>query len=418
MGLRDPRELGIRRPARRRNGVDGFGPWGGMVLNGDPASQPPNRPRHLENFRIVGGNYRPRPGVTPFNIDPLQAADAKITSLVDFQVNQKKLYMSMDGCPGISTTIGSSVNWADTEDSVFLTPGIYYSSSVNLASLAVFDGRVYFGVDSVLKAFTLIQPPYGDSTLNVSGVEQSEVINTFVGYTVSFLEAFDGKLFIGLYSGAPGTSKIAVWDGLTIHDGLLGTTADNTGINKPTWMTRWRDKLVIGNDTQDILIRDPGDVPGTYATVAIAAWHTYQMTSYRDNLYLVGGGNTLKKYDGAAITNHVIANAEIVSLSQPGSVFGNMYYGYRAPPANAPTRGRIGKLDSAGTFTDAWKIFSVDEVSGALYVRTLNEYRGVLAAGVTNSFGLLMMFSPDQATSGTYVQQNGDGGDINMAIVA
>ena len=406
--IRDPKERGSRRPAVRRNGVGGFDGWGGMVLTGDPASIPANRIRHGENVRFVGGNLKPRPGVEAFNSVAIHATDARILSLVDFQVAPTKLYLSLDGCPGISSSVGSSINWFDTEQEDEFSTGLYYSSATNNPVIGTFDGRVFIGVDSVLKAFTLIQADYGTEGIDVSGVEQAEVIWTFSGMTITFLKEFDGKLFIGLNNGAGG-GQVAVWDGLTLF------TDDGTGaISVPSAATVWREQLAMAFIDEDLMFRPVGDSPATWSTVVAAAMPAVGsgLTSYRDALYWVGGGTSIFKYDGSAVTTpKTIASAEIVSIAP---AFGFLYYGWKTG-ANVAT---LGQMNSSGTFTDSHKTFTA-EVATARYPRTLKLYRGKLAVGLnTSASGARLLLSPGSTTSGTYTIENPNSGDISQMIAA
>lgn len=389
----------------RRNGVEGFPGFRGMWLNGDAASTPIDRLRRAENVRFVGGNLRPRPGVEAFNSVAIHATDARILSLVDFQVSPLKIYMSLDGCPGISTTVGASVNTYDSEVGTPFGPGTYYTAATNNPVFGLFDGRVFIGVDSVLKAFTLIGGDYDDNALELAGFEQAEVIWTFSGYVITFLETFDGKLFIGLDDGA-GAGKIAVWDGLSMF------TDDGTGvIATPTAATPWREKLVVGFETAGLLVRSVGDSPGTWVAVVAAALPAVDIVSYRDAVYWVGGATKLNKWDGTTVsTPKTIAGAEIVSVA---AEFGYLFYGYKSS-GNAAI---IGRLDSAGTFADTHKTLS--EVATARYPRTMRKYRGSLAVGLnTSATGARLLISPGTNTAGTYVVTNPSAGDISNMLVA
>lgn len=413
MGYRNQQELGERRPVQRRNGLGDFPGHGGMFLNSEPVSQPPNRPSLLENLRIVGGTYVPRPSVRTFNSEPLHDPLAKIVALTDFQVIAKKLYVSLDGCPGVSTVLGTSINWVDTDDYLPFSAGVYYPSS-GTAVMGVFDGRMFIGNDSDLKAFTLIQPAYGQETLFTSGFEQAEAIASFPGFTIRTLCEFDGKLFIGLDAGI-GASKVAVWDGTTIHDGTNGTTADLTAIDPPSKMVVWRDKLAMGFSTANLRLRSSGDVPGTWAAaVVIAAFPIIDMVSYRDNLYMVASGVDLKKYDGAAVTTPKTLGAGSF-LYALGVAFGFLFYGYQRAAA---LHAVMGRMDSAAVFLDTHKVFASLETPNSLRVRAIAEYRGSLYAAVINPGGALVMSSNGTDTAGTYVQQNPSGGDANQFLVA
>lgn len=375
----------------------------GMRVNADPASNSPAQPRHLDNWRIISGIYVPRPGMTKFNTVALTGA---VKSLVDFQVGPKKLYLAMDGCPGVSTSVGTSVNWFDTETQDGFGPGIYDAGATADSIMATFDGRVYFGSGDTLLAFTLIEIPYGGDQLHFSGQGQSEKIWTFTGFTISSLCAFDGKLYIGLDNGA-GASKISTWDGLTIIDDTTAT------LDPPTGMTVWRDQLVVGFSTQDLHLRAKGASPGSYTTAASAGMPTFPqaITTYRDAVYLADGATKVWKYDGASFTSHAIASCQIVSVR---SAFGFLYYGY----ANATNKATLGRLDSAGTYTDVHKDMTL-VYAGAKYVRTISLYRKNLFVSLNKpAASAVLATSNGSDTSGTYTTINTSAGDVTMAMVA
>ncbi len=402
MGLKSSQERGSRRIVTRRTGTEDFPEWRGMRLVGDPGAVPPNMLRYAENVRFRGGNIDCRDGLAKIvggQGNGLDADDACVISLADFQTEPHKLYLVFDGCPGISSAIGFSLNALDPEQNDLISRGTYYSTATTRVVVGVFDGRLYVGVDDTLKAFTLIVPEYGEELIDVAGAEQAEKIAVFTGFKITCLREFDGKLFIGLDAGA-GASKIATWDGLTVRDGTNGTTADLAAINVPTCFGLWRDQLTVGFAvaTNAIKLRVVGDGPGTYTTVAPGAGTVASIThlSYRDNLYITDGGNKLWKYDGTTLAAErtILLATDMRALAE---FDGNMYYGYTTSTSHAI----LGQL-AVASFTDAYLDLTAQDAQ-AVTIRCAASYRGSLYVGTSKvGVGGLVFRSPAHSATGTY----------------
>lgn len=282
-------DLPGRRQAMYRTGIGDFPGFGGMLLEGDSGSNPPNRPAHLENVTFRGGNLKRRSAAVALwnEADYLHATNASII-VQDFQTKSKKIMMVADGCPSTSETAGFSLDWFDHEQEPSYSSGNWYDTSTEGVVLGQFSGNLYVAVDNKLHQFIIIVPPYGESSLTVSGHKQDIPLYTFTGFTkVTFLKEFDGKLFIGLDNGV-GASAIWTYDGVAFR-------ADLTGINPPAYMSRFRDQLAVGFATGTIKVRNAGDSPGTWATVVEAAGtlDAKVMVEFEDNLYATGGSTKI-----------------------------------------------------------------------------------------------------------------------------
>jgi hypothetical protein len=401
MGKRNPQEIGTRRTATRRAGLDGYR-LRGMWLKGSPANVPPGFHRHLVNVAFnEDGEIKDRAGLTRVNPTPLDSATACVSDLADFAPNTPyKIYCVFAGCPGLSATNGYSLNWYDNDQSSKFARGLYYNAAPALLKIGTFDGRIFIGDNDKLKAFTLIVPHYQDEQLALAGVEQAEVIHTFTGgLTIGALMDFDGKLFIGLNGGA-GASKIAVWDGLTMHDGTNGTTADLTGIDPPADMVRWRDKLVVGLSTTGLRVRERGAVPGTWTTVA-SGFATYKLEAYRDDVYGTTAGTNVWRYDGTAVASVLsVTGAAIRGIAEHQDSSGNRYLfvGYQSSTNEAI----LARRDAAGTWSDPHKNLTAQDAQ-ARSPEALISYRNQLVAGVNTSLsGGKLYLSPEDNTAGTY----------------
>lgn len=375
-----------------RSGKDGL--WGGMMTSADPCRNPAFRPRMLVNCDLYDGEIRQRPGLSKLFGSALHSGSACIRNIVPLNMpTPLKLWSVIAGCPGLSPTLGFSVNSIDMDQSPEFQRGVYYSTSSALPVLAKFAERMYLGLDSGLKRLQLIDQPWGTEGLSVSGSSQDTPLKTFTGYTVSCMIEFDGLLFIGLDAGA-GASKVVTWDGISIRD-------DKTGIDAPTCFAKYRvqnggDALVMGTATGNALyIRPAGASPGTWSSLGTVA--AVEMLSFRDVLYIATDGASLYSWDGATLA--VARSPAGCTAMRCLAEFNNtLYFGYQTA-----TSAIIGKLTSAGAYTDIEKDLTTQFANSI--IRVLASYRGFLIAGgsISGSGGRFWI-SPRATTSGTWKQ--------------
>lgn len=378
-------EIGKRSPLPFRYGPGV--PVRGMRRRGDPGACPFPYWWLLINCRFDDG-FGDRGGAGAFLETGGGSSTDEVISLFDFQQvsggsTRNKLFVVIDGCPGISSVAGASLNWFDQNAASPFGRGPYDGTATVDPVLGFYDGRMYVGADDKLKVFTPIEPDREDEILDIAGFDQTEVLRVFTGFTIKFLRSAFGYLFIGLDGGA-GASKIVRYDGITFED-------DDTAIDPPTVASLFRDEyLVAGLSTGGLRVRTAA---GAWSTVASAAVPN-AMREYRDNLWFTASGTTLYKFDSAAITAaRVVAGATMLSLA---TAFGNLYYGYSAGAAGAI----IGRLDAAGAYVDAHKSFQA-QLATATATRQLEFFRGQLIAGVNTggpSTGSRMFFSPGSDT--------------------
>lgn len=380
MGRTNPRELGLKNELIRRYGPGV--PVQGMRRRGrDAGSVRFPDWLFLRNARFEDG-ISGRPAHDRFLADNTLGGDACV-SLFDFQCNRSrnKLFVIYAGCPGIDPAVGQSLNWVDHEQASMLSRGIYYSTAVFEACLGVFDDHLYIGRDTKLSRFVTIVPDYDTEALFVAGFDQSELFKDFTGYTLRALCQHAGEFFIGLENIAtPANSKVVRWDGVTFRDEL-------TGIDPPACMRVFRHEnlaLTLSAAAGGLRIRNAA---GAWTTTAGALGNvSMQMAEYRDNLYISEAGPDLWKFDGAALTiDRNIPTARICGLAE---AFGDLYYGH--DQSNALKKATIGRLTSAGAYTDVHKDFSAQanpdpppaDFSFAQLVKRLAFYRGALIAGI------------------------------------
>lgn len=374
-----------------RSGMGGA--WGGMVTEGDPSVNHPFRPRYLENVDIVGGEIRERPGLTKLFGSALHSSSACVRNIVGMSIPKPhKLWIVGAGCPGLSASVGFSINAIDTEQSPEFQRVTYYSGTSNVITLARFNEHMYVGSDAVLRKLQMIRQPWGIESLAVSGSSQDTPLNTFTGFVIRCLIEFDGKLFIGLDNGA-GASKVVTYDGISYRD-------DITGIDPPTCFALYRvqnggDALVMGTSNGNTLrIRATGDSPATWTSLGTVA--ATEMLAYRDVLYIATETADIYSWNGTSLA--VARTPASATTTRCLALFnGSLYFGYETATAAI-----VGKLNSSGSWTDVEKNLTT-EFTGTTQIRALAAYRGHLIGSGLRTSGRIWV-SPGTDTTGTWLQ--------------
>lgn len=373
-----------------RTGVEGL-VWKGPRTEGDPASIPANQLRMLINGRLRGGEVYARGDLSPFNTTPFGSANACITHLSDYQVTTPvRLWIVGDGCPGVDSSIGFYVAHLDPEQNPEFQRAVYYSALTQSIVMGKYGDDVYLGTDAALRKLQLIAQPYGTENITISGSSQDVPIETFTGFRITFLQEFDGKLFIGLDGGA-GASKIMTWDGVSLRQ-------DVAAINPPTCAALYHapnggDALFVGFGPATNLLkyRVTGSSPGTWANVAPGAGTlgANEMLAVGDKLFIAStnaGAGAIWRYDGVTLaSHHVPAGATACrTLTRNASV---LYFGY-----DTATAAIIGSYDLT-TYTDVVNSLTA---SFALVstLKSLRYYRGFLYAGATRNGAGRIYVSP------------------------
>jgi hypothetical protein len=381
-----------------------------MYRESDPAAIPPNHLWLLVNGRLRGGGVIPRAGITEFNSVALQSATACVGWIGDYQISTpKKLWIGLDGCPGISTGTGFSLINIDMEQDPELQRSVYYNGALSGLALAVYGGQLHVAVDDELRQIELIGQPYGTENLSVSGSSQDLPLFSIAAGSIKCMQEFDGKLFVGVDNGA-GSSYVAIWDGTTWFD----TTPDLASINAPVCFAvhhvpNGGDALFLGL-AGELRYRD---TDGNWTTVSATGFDPNVMIPYKDSLYIANGDGDVWVWNNSTLS---VANAtaSATDCRAVATFDGYLFYGYETASAAI-----IGRFDGS-TWVDAHKNLTT-QFTGATSVRALAEYRGHLVAGMVQSgFGRLAV-SPGTATTGTYVLVTpnvNNNGDINFLLVA
>lgn len=296
-----------------------------------------------------------------------------------------RLWLTAHGCFGTSGS-GSSIYHVDPAQIPVVQPfGQLFTLTDFQAPLGRFGGRLFVGDRSVLREVTLVTPPPNVSSIALQFSPSSIPTVQFDGYLIRSLLEFDSKFFIGLESIAdPATSKIAVWNGLSIQDDL-------TGIRPPLALGIWRNKLVAGFDATaaHIRYRDMGDSPGSWTTVALAGFlcsgNGNAMAEYKQYLYIASGNALIHRFDGAALSLvRTVAGAAVDGSGVTALTLHNglLYYGWNTPGATYASR--IGRHDAESTGANEWVDTYKDvtaDVANFKQLSSIASYRQQIVVG-------------------------------------
>lgn len=338
--------------------VAGRPAWAGMVTEGDPGSIPRHAFSLVRNFRWEGGGLVTKPGVTEL----AEVTDA-IWLLDDFHVTnpRRRLWLSISGCAGAAIGTGSRLIHFDPEqDPAAQVYANFFAQADRQSPEEMFDGDLYVGNGSLLCKIIVVTPPPGVAVSDYITTPVSVPVHEFVGYNISFLKSFDGKLFIGLENvAAPASSRIGTWDGLSIKDN------DITGVRPPLVAHIFRgNKLVVGFDATaaHIRVRDLGATPGTWTTVALAGFlaspFQNSMREYGPLLYIASGNDLIHSFNGTALAlAHTVAGTDVAGFGVTSLVVHDeiMYYGWNEPgPDYFAWLGKFDRLDTTLGFRDGY----------------------------------------------------------------
>ena len=372
-----------------RNGAPGFpGAWLGVVNeSSDPSAIPVNSLQRARNMRYRQGEWWVRPGLKPLATG-FHDGNACIHHICSYRTDPIRLWIVVFGC--LSGYKGGTIfNFDPEQDPKLQAYAQYFAEVDRKVSLSVFDGRLYFGEGSNLRAVTIAKVPYGTAINDLSATFDTSVFS-FPGFRISALQEFDGKLFIALDGGA-GASKIAVWDGLSVSDGVT-VPFDLDTIDPVTRFGLWRSKLIagFGPATGHIRVRDEGPIAGVWATVAaggVAATESPSIVSFKDKAYIAGGGQDLFVYDGATLTvARNLPNAFAIGGVMSVAVFNNdLYYAWNDDAVDHAKLGRYDPNSGPGSieWQDDWKDFTA-QIANLTLVQSLCAYRDILFASFCN----------------------------------
>lgn len=410
-------------------GVGEFRRWHGVALDGDPSSIAADQLRMKINTRGFGGDVGPRPGLTKVNQTAIGSTSACLEPW-EYNIPPKtgsqspyKLWILGRGLGGCTTTDGHYCGSYDQDQNPAFSRVAWYENTINEIAIGKFDNQLLIGADDALRRLNLLALPYGKEQIAAGGRATDPRLHKFTGWMVKRIQQFDGSGFVALSDGSAG--KMALWNGVTAYDGTAGTTADLTGINPPTALGIWRQKLVVGFGSayNRILLRSLGTTtPGTYATVTPSAGTvaTVDLAQGPDgNLYIADGGTDVWRYNGTTLSSfRTIAGASAVTAVWWFNGF--LYVGW-----NTASAARIARYDGT-SWVDSHKDLTAQtgppNLSNARTIKRLQGFRGKLyAVGNTASQGGRIWASPDLNTSGTWteiVPNAANNGDVFWALAA
>lgn len=278
-------------PFALRNGVEGFGKWGGIRRRGDPGSIPVGMAYRAENVRL-NDDVTERPGVTKIvTTDP--AAEAFGLKEYGLDVSRGAILVAHNS---VAEVWGYSPDWnatsQDLELDEIVQPTILNGDSPR-KSMCVFKDIAYFvgtdGSDTFLYALSL---PDKTTTVNVFR-KYARVAKFPSGRAPHHMYAGDSNLWIGCQTG-----HVMRWDGSALYD----ATATAAALTTAAVMVEFREKTyAIGQ--QQIKVYGEDD-KWTAVTLSVGSMFIPKAAeSINDYLYVVGrDGNDVValRWDGTS----------------------------------------------------------------------------------------------------------------------
>lgn len=355
-------------------------------------------------MQLDGGEFAPRAGLSKVNPSALHSATACHQPFAyHATATPFKLWLLGHGLPGCATSGGFYVAHYDHEQSPIFSRAVYYDILTSQVVLGKFAGSMYVGTDDLLRRLTIPRVPWGVEPIAISGRSSDAYIHKFTGFQIKGLREH-GSVFLILLDGGAGTSKIAMWNGITMYDGTQGTTADLTGLQIPTCATLWRDKAVVGFGAAagHIRVREPGSTtPGTWTTYSLGGLAAVDMVSHKGLVYIASGSTDIFTFDGSTVSlARTIAGATIKSVD---SYNGMLYAGYQT--ASAARVARYNGSVWEDTHKDLTLQTGPPNLSNARTVEALRAFRGQLYAfGNRDTGGARLWISPQLDTGATWTE--------------
>ena len=296
-----------------RPGVDPLGAqgWKGVNTQDDPGSLAPNEFQRLENVRLQGKNIASRPGSTLLYTLPrigvaggLDINSGKVMWMREAPVDNPRvrLWYSSLGCQGATT--GGTISHLDPAESpVVQTYAAFVAASDKYIPMAQYGDQMIIGDGPYLRELVQITAVTGVDIGTIAPSPPNAPLAKFTGFTITCLQEFDNKLFIGLSNDAAPTttSKISLWDGKSVQDDL-------TGLRVPQAFGIHQNTIVVGFDATgaNIKWRPVGDAGTAWTNVALAGFITSPygnaMAQVGPNLYIASSTNLIHQWDGTALT--------------------------------------------------------------------------------------------------------------------
>lgn len=368
-----------------------FARWYGQRTEGDPSTNPPNRPRMLINARPTDGGFVDRPGFTKADAAVFGTATSCVTGIFELPGDGDstlglKLWTINNGCPGESTGTGYSVCSIDPEQSPqFSRVRWYQAPAPTLVRMGKMGEDIYVSTDGTLNLLQLIRTTPGSEPLGTAGQGHERVLASVSAGNIRAMPGFDfdGKLFMAVDNGA-GASYVATWDRKTLREN------DLTGINAAHCWAMYHEPLAggaLGRDaiflgftgTNQIRFRPAGDTPGTWTTVVPGAGtvSAREMKAFKGKLYIANGDENVFVYDAATnvLSSIGIGTTGIAAGSATQTLDvdnGALYVGYVTTTPDV----RIAKFDGT-TWTATHKNLTT-QFTTIVSIQRMRFYRSAL----------------------------------------
>lgn len=364
--------------------------WRGVNTEDDPGSLDPNELQRAQNVRIQGRKIVTRRSLTQavdFGL-AFNSEQNHVLYMHPAPVDnpRSRMWLTAHGCFG--TTIGTGASLFHLDPAAFPVLHRYadFFTDANFQSpLGKYGGRLFLGDRGNLREVVIVTPPQRVASNEFLFSPMAVPVAAFDGYTIRCMLEFDAKLFIGIENNAdPATSKIVVWNGLSVQDDL-------TGVRPPQCMGIWRNKLVAGFDATaaHVRYRDAGAAPGTWTTVALAgflaSFNGNAMAEHKQYLYIASGNDLIHRFDGTALSLvRTIAGAAVDGSGCTALAVHNglLYYGWNTP--GAAYASRIGRFDpestAANEWVDTYKDVTTEQASFKQLV-SMSTYRNQIYVG-------------------------------------
>lgn len=273
--------------------------WRGVSPDKDPGRLPEDSPFLRINTRDEGGVPVFRGGQTRrVNVGGM------VTGLATQEIGAaRSLFITGDGCPGVSAGDGSYLGVIDQEsaDPTSQTPTSYqnatYYSTADFGIVAVtFGDELFFGLDDELKRFSA-----------ADSLQETRLRFPSAYVAVSAAIEHQGVLLLALVGAAAsgvGTSAVFTFDGTTLTNVL-------TGINVVKGFGLYNETAVAIFDGTPNSIRVRSSA-GVWSAPIAPSGGTVKIVgsncdSHRNLLWIPGGDSDLFSFDGTTLTQVTLA---------------------------------------------------------------------------------------------------------------
>jgi len=406
--LRNPNEIGIRRPWSRRFGVDGFPPAGGLNKEGSPAEIGPEEFRHLENVRWYDPRLVSRGGQLAL-LGAGQTIGQCILGMIDVAESVNVLVGSDDFTPG-SVEQRRIDRYAEDMSPVYLSPAmspdddttddwpqplaVYNDTTRARHCFVNFAGKILSYNEQVKQLMKVNFPPLdtpqtlvAENTHFVLEVDMTAYpqVASFVWHYERDLDEASptfNQLIAVLYMGTVGGQALVLrWDGrnltqdtvvqlqATTQRVIVSTWGDDivANINGPMYVRNYnREGLTIGNWDRTVPLS--GSVGSFLPTAGRDAFGRPMFTGWGSHqlLYYDPTTNTMI---GRALMNGAFGALYAADLEH---FDGWLYYlwtetGHPSVPAN------LGRVDGSFSFTDVWRSFTAETTGWTERILTTGE---------------------------------------------